>query len=159
MQQNTPELLVAVVRTLEAAQIKTWLFGGWAEELSGLRPPGPHGDIDLLYPAATFAQLDTFLKASESVEEIKAKHFPHKRAFRWHHVLIEVFLLCPDANRYVTHFFGIHRFPWPEDTLSASVPILGERMACASSRALTLYRRQHDVVAEAFDQYMSSQQL
>ena len=158
MQQNTPEFLVAVVRALEAAHIKTWLFGGWAEELSGLRPPGPHRDIDLLYPSATFTRLDTFLQTNEGAEEIKAKRFAHKRALRWDGVLVEIFLLCPEAGGYVTHFFGFHRFPWPEDTLLESVPLLGERIASASPSALTLYRQEHGAVAEAYQLYMSRTQ-
>ena len=40
-----------VMALLNGAGASCWLFGGWAEEMRGLRPPAAHGDIDLLYPA------------------------------------------------------------------------------------------------------------
>ena len=32
--------------------VETWVFGGWGEELRGLKPPAQHADLDLLYPGA-----------------------------------------------------------------------------------------------------------
>jgi hypothetical protein len=63
------------------AQIATWLFGGWAEELWHLSPPRLHRDIDLLYPARNFQQLDGWLlMASDELIPIVAKRFSHNRA-------------------------------------------------------------------------------
>ena len=60
-QANNLKFLTATVRELAAAQVQTWLFGGWAEELSGLRSPSLHQDIDLLYPGVDFSALDAVL--------------------------------------------------------------------------------------------------
>ncbi len=69
-----------VMALLESHGVATWLFGGWAEELHGMVPPRDHADVDLLYPATSFAPVDRFLRRGE-VQEIAAKRFPHKRAF------------------------------------------------------------------------------
>jgi hypothetical protein len=44
---NTPsrhslETVQTIMQHLAHAQIATWLFGGWAEQLHALCPPGPH---------------------------------------------------------------------------------------------------------------------
>ena len=57
------------------------IFGGWAEELTGIIPPRDHKDLDLLYLAEDFARFDTFIENQPDLQEIKAKHFAHKRAF------------------------------------------------------------------------------
>src|SRR5437868_1475354 len=51
MPDNTLLLVEQIVRTLSDADIKTWILGGWAEELRGICSPRSHNDIDLLYPA------------------------------------------------------------------------------------------------------------
>jgi len=158
MAENTIHLLVGVVKALADAQIKTWLFGGWAEELSGLRPPGPHRDIDLLYPAQSFGSLDEFLRAHGDAQEIRPKRFTHKRAFRWHGVLVEVFLVCPETEGHVTDFFGgLHRFLWPQDTLSHMVLLPCGECPSASLTALRLYRERHRDVEQAYRRHMASQ--
>lgn len=82
MAENTPELLAEVVTMLADVQMKTWLFGGWAEELSGLCSPRPHRDIDLLYAAQSFDRMENFLRMQSSVKEVSAKRFPHKTRSR-----------------------------------------------------------------------------
>ena len=42
----------------------TWVFGGWAEELSGISPPRLHKDVDLLYPAKDFELVDDIVRRS-----------------------------------------------------------------------------------------------
>jgi hypothetical protein len=139
-----------VVQALAEAQINTWLFGGWAEELLGLRPPGLHRDIDLLYPAQNFETLDEFLRAHGGVEEVRPKGFTHKRAFLWQSVLVEVFLVRSGVEGYVTDFFGTHQFPWPQDTLSHMVILPCGGYPSASPAALRLYRARHDDVEQAY---------
>ncbi len=78
MAENTLDLLAEVIQMLADAQINTWLFGGWAEELSGLCPPRPHRDIDLLYLAQGFTRLDEFLRTQRGAQEATAKRFLHK---------------------------------------------------------------------------------
>lgn len=156
MAENTIHLLVGVVKALADAQIKTWLFGGWAEELSGLRPPGPHWDIDLLYPAQSFRLLDEFLWAHDDAEEIRPKRFTHKRAFRWHGALVEVFLVCPETAGHITDFFGgIHQFLWPQDTLSYTALLPCGECPSASPAALRLYRERHGDVEQAYRRYIA----
>ena len=38
--------------------VETWVFGGWGEELRGLIRPREHADVDLLYPAESWADVD-----------------------------------------------------------------------------------------------------
>ena len=149
MFQSSLELLAEVVQTLADAQVKTWLFGGWAEELLELCPPRPHRDIDLLYPAQSFDRLDEFLRAQRGAKEVEAKRFPHKRAFEWAGVLVEVFLVRSDADVLVTDFFGTFSFEWPQDTLSYTAKLTSGDWPCASPAAQRLYRARHGEVEAA----------
>jgi hypothetical protein len=47
---------------LDEYGVTTWLAGGWVEELYGMAGPRSHHDVGLLYPAATFALVDQFLR-------------------------------------------------------------------------------------------------
>ena len=38
--------------------VETWVFGGWGEELRGLIRPREHADLDLLYPAESWDDVD-----------------------------------------------------------------------------------------------------
>ncbi len=55
---NTLDFVRTVIQKFTDGQMAIWLFGGWAEELHGKRSPGQHNDVDLLYPATDFHQLD-----------------------------------------------------------------------------------------------------
>jgi len=156
MAENTAHLLSATVRALVEAGIRVWLFGGWAEELSGLRPPGPHQDIDLLYPAQDFDRVDEFIRLCNDAEEIRPKRFVHKRAFRWQGVMVELFLVQQGPGGCVTNFFGIHPWEWPEDAFSYTVPLLGGNTPSASPAALCLYRTRHGDVEHAYRQHAES---
>lgn len=50
-----------------------------AEEPLGLRPPGPHLDVDLLSVVQDFATVDSTVREA-GLDEIVAKRLPHKRA-------------------------------------------------------------------------------
>lgn len=129
-----------VMGRLEAHGITTWLFGGWAEELHGLTAPRDHDDVDLLYPAASFALVDRFLQLG-NVQEIVAKHLPHKRAFTSGEVMTEIILVQPDLT---TTFWHRQRYAWPSD-------VFGHRhgtIRAASPAALTGYRAAHGVLHE-----------
>lgn len=152
--RNTQGFLADTLQEFHSAAIDTWLFGGWAEELWGHRPPGLHGDIDLMYPAEDFRAVDEFLSAHGELEEVAGKRFVHKRAFRRHGVLVELFLLRPAPAGLVTDFFGLHSFQWPADTLLHTVPLLGVAVPAASPAALRLYREQHKAVEEAYRQHL-----
>ena len=45
---NDLSFVMRVVDMLEDARLRVWLFGGWAEELRGLRAPCEHADVDFL---------------------------------------------------------------------------------------------------------------
>ena len=152
--RNTQQFLADTLQELAKAQINTWVFGGWAEEMQDFRPPGPHGDIDLLYPAEDFRRVDEFLQSSPDLEEVPGKRFAHKRAFVRRGILIEIFLLFPTRTGFVTDFFGLYRFQWPEDTLSQT-PLPGAPALLASPAALRFYQEQHTAVEQAYQQHLS----
>lgn len=156
--RNTPDFLADTLQELHSAAIDTWLFGGWAEELWGLRSPGPHSDIDLLYPAEDFRAVDQFLLAHEELEEVVGKRLVHKRAFRRQGILVELFLLRHASIELVTDFFSLHSFQWPADTLLHTVPLLGVPVPVASPAALHLYRDQHKAVEETYQQYLAEKE-
>ena len=152
--RNTPQFLADTLRELQSAGISVWVFGGWAEELHGIRPPGPHGDIDLLYPAEDFSAVDQFLQSRTDLEEVQGKRFIHKRAFVRQGVLVELFLLRRAAARYATDFFGVCEFLWPEDALS-EMRLLGVPTLAASSAALRFYRERHTAIEQAYRQHLA----
>jgi hypothetical protein len=122
-------LVLAAVDLLGSYGARTWVFGGWAEELRGLSPPRDHRDIDLLYPAPRFARLDEL-----DLPWIEAKRLPHKRAFTLEGALVEVFLVRRDAEGWFTDF-GRGRHDWPANVFAAS-----GRLPVASAAALTAFR-------------------
>ena len=103
---NTLPFVCALMRQWEEAGLWTWLFGGWAEEVWQLCPPRAHRDIDLLYVAPDFQQLDAWMAQQGELEPIVGKRFHHKRAFIYQGVLVEIFLLEHSDNSYVTKYFG-----------------------------------------------------
>ena len=64
---NNFELISTIVNCLRAGGMDIWVFGGWAEELQGMRPPGLHTDVDLLLRAPDFGLLDAFARAGNKV--------------------------------------------------------------------------------------------
>ena len=99
-QNNDLSFVLRVADLLESARLRTWVFGGWAEELTGLTPPRRHGDIDLLYPGHDFDRVDRFLDRA-AVDEWIGKRKPHKRAFEFEGVLVELILVQRDEQRLV----------------------------------------------------------
>lgn len=156
--EPTFDFVLGIIRRLAQAQIATWLCGGWAEELWGLCSPRPHQDVDLLYPAPTFARLDQWLASTTDLSDIPAKRFSHKRAVLCEDIMIEVVLLEPDeGGGYLTNFFNqSYQLVWPHDTLSLLF-VRGQRVPVASAEALRLYRQQHRSVAEAYQTYLQWQ--
>ena len=153
--EPTFDFVLGIMRRLARAQIATWLCGGWAEELWGHCRPRPHRDVDLLYPAATFARLDQWLDCTPDLAAIPAKRFAHKRAFLCEDILIEVILLEPDEKGgYLTNFFNWRcQLIWPPDPLEVLF-VSGQRVPVASEEALRLYRQQHRSVVEAYQTYL-----
>ena len=112
--KNDFEFLQTIVAKLKKADIPCVVFGGWAEELSDAIPPRPHGDVDLLYIADDFKNVDRFLKREPDIEEIKAKHFPHKRAFVFDGIAVELLLVSRKGTKLLTNFWDEYELRWPE---------------------------------------------
>jgi len=83
-------LTIRALRMVEHAGFTVALVGGWSRELLGLQPPGPHSDVDLVVTDADIDALDRWLT---SQDEIVAKRFPHKRAFRLDGIMVELHLV------------------------------------------------------------------
>ena len=126
---NDLDFVHDVVQMLGGRGVKVWVFGGWAEQLVGLAEPRRHVDVDLLYPAESFAELDAL-----ELPWIDAKHVAHKRAFAHDGVMVEVFLVKRDDLGYYTQL-PTGTFRWPRDVLSG---VHGLRV-CGPD-ALTRYR-------------------
>jgi Aminoglycoside-2''-adenylyltransferase len=122
---------------LQSHSMRTWVFGGWAEELRCLRAPGRHHDIDLLYPSESFKSIDALIKR-DNIKEITEKRSAHKRAIVLDDGMVELFLLRRDHLGPHTLFWGRHRHDWPDGVLSrvADLPV-------ASTAALRSYRAAH----------------
>ncbi len=124
---------------LDAAGVRTWLFGGWAEELLGLTTPREHHDVDLLYPAADFSLADTFIAAHGRLLEITQKRHAHKRAFLRQGIMIELTLVGAVAADFTTEFWGENSYVWPADLLGfeATDSASRARRPCAPTAPIT----------------------
>ena len=131
---NTLATVSDVMSRLADGPAECFLFGGWAEELLGLRPPGPHRDIDLVHCGVSFAAIERLLAArSDLFAEVQAKRFVHKRAFVHDGVLCEVLLIRDADHAPFTLFWGDTRFAWDVPLLEAR-PI---QMAQAAFRVVS----------------------
>jgi hypothetical protein len=123
---------------LRAHGVETWVFGGWGEELRGLIKPRAHVDLDLLYPAESWDDVDDLY-----FDWIAAKRFEWKRAFMLEDVLVELFLVrCDEQGWYTELARRTHR--WPENVLASN-----GHLRVASSAALASYRHSYRVDAAA----------
>lgn len=135
---NKRDFLKEVVTLLEDNNIKTWIFGGWAEELSGISEAKEHKDIDLLYPGKNFNVVDAFISKNKQIEEIKEKRFYHKRAFLYKGIMAELFLVMGKKGHLYTNFWGTI-YNWPRDLLDSSI----DNFRVASKSALIDYRKNY----------------
>lgn len=130
--RNDLPFVMSAVDLLAEGGLSVWLFGGWAEELRGHVPPGPHRDVDLLYPAPNFERLDAFFLA-ERLDEVGDDR-SYARAFSLDGITIELLLVQRDADGWFTNFRG-GRFRWPADVFERAA-----RPPVASEGALISYR-------------------
>jgi Aminoglycoside-2''-adenylyltransferase len=126
---NDLAFVLRAVDLLRSHGVRTWLCGGWAEELRGQRPPGEHADLDLLYPAPDWARIDEL-----ELDWIEAKRAPWKRAFSLEGTSVELLLVERDSRGWFTRRAG-QRHDWPPDVFSAN-----GRVGVASAAALSSYR-------------------
>jgi len=145
---NDLPLVRAVLEQLHTDGADCWLFGGWAEEVLGLIPPRPHTDIDLLYPAQDFEQLERIIRRRR-LDEVEGKRFLHKRAVVLFGVMVEFFLVRQGKAGYFTSFWGSHRHGWPADVFSSvgdlrvasANGVRGYRLGHAARRAAAIRHR------------------
>lgn len=120
-------VLAEILRSFGTKGVTLDIFGGWAEEVLGMRPPGPHRDIDLVHRAEDFGRVDALLaEQADRLEEVRAKRFKHKRAFRFRGVLCEILLVRSWTSRPVTLFWGDVEFQWLTPLLHEPAVRLGE---------------------------------
>ncbi len=133
---NDLDFVLRAVDLLWAHGARTWIFGGWGEELRGLAPPREHADVDLLYPARDWRRIDTL-----AFDWIEGKHRPWKRAFVLEGTVVELFLVERDAAGWYTQL-ARRRHDWPDNVFSTN-----GRLPVASSAALASYRRAYERAA------------
>lgn len=152
---NDKAFMLSTLGRLESAGIRTWVFGGWAEELLGINSPRPHRDVDLLFLSSDFISLERLLAASPDLTELVAKRFSHKRAFLLENILVELSLVSEQSGQYQTNFFsGGLRFDWPPDTFDWAVPCGDRVIPVASPAALSAYRKLHRQVEASYTAYV-----
>jgi len=134
---NDLSFVMRVVDLLEDARLRVWLFGGWAEELRGLRAPCEHADVDLLYPGKDFARVDAFLAGRD------AKRRGHTRSFELDGIPVRLMLVQRDEQGWYTDLpHARHR--WPADVFATA-----GRLPVASVAALESYRHSRRVDVRA----------
>jgi len=126
---NDLEFVLRAVDRLRSEGIRTWVCGGWGEELRGLAPPHPHRDLDLLYPARDWRRVDSL-----DLDWVPEKHRRGKRAFVLDGTVVELLLVERDERGWFTQR-PRHRHDWPDDVFAAN-----GRIAVASTAALVGYR-------------------
>ena len=135
---NNLAFVERAVGLLSSKGIDTWVFGGWGEELRGLIVPRAHVDLDLLYAAESWDEVDTLY-----LDWIEAKQYTWKRAFTFEGIAVELFLVQRDERGWFTQL-ARRRHDWPENLLgtNGSLPV-------ASTAALASYRHSYRVDAVA----------
>jgi hypothetical protein len=126
------EFVLRAVDVLRAEGIRTWVCGGWAEELRVLTPPCEHHELELLYPARDWQRVDAL-----DLHWIEASHEPHTRAFRFEETPVVLLLVERDKCGWFTQRPD-GRHDWPADVFASS-----GWLAVASAAALQGYRRAH----------------
>jgi aminoglycoside-2''-adenylyltransferase len=129
---NDLDFLLRVVDRLRSEGVRTWVCGGWGEELRGLQPPRPHRDVDLLYPGRDWARVDGL-----ELDWIPGKRADATRAFVIDAVMVKLTLVERDECGWFTRS-PQHRHDWPDDVFSTS-----GRLPVASAAALAGHRRSY----------------
>lgn len=139
---NTQETLVAILELLNVSGVECDIFGGWAEELLGLREPWQHGDIDLVYRGADFTHVDNVIRhRCETFFEVERKRFRHKRAFLFRETLCEIVLVQDSGATPTTYYWGDVPFQWCQPLLHhEAVNLVGRPVTAMSCENLRRHR-------------------
>ncbi len=126
---NDLPFVLRAVDLLKSHGVRTWLCGSWAEDLRGLRPPGRHGDLDLLYPGRDWGRVDAL-----RLDWMDGRTLAWMRAFVLEGTMVELFLVERDARGWFTQFER-RRQDWPDDVFATN-----GRVGVASAAALAGFR-------------------
>ncbi len=126
---NDLPFVLRAVDLLWSQGVRTWIGGGWGEELRGLAPPREHGDLDLLYPARDWNRVDAL-----ALDWIAGARTGSTRAFVLEGTRVELFLVERDARGWFT------RLARRRHELPADVFVTSGRIAVASASALGTFR-------------------
>jgi hypothetical protein len=144
--KNNLLFLRHIIGRLERADVNCIVFGGWAEELAGVTAARLHKDVDLLTVCDSFKNVDAFIHGQPDIEEIRAKHFPHKRAFLCDGVMTEMLLLSRKNNLLVTSFGDQFELEWPPLS-TLSIKIQGRRLTVCAPHVIEYYRQHEKEIA------------
>lgn len=126
---NDLAFVLRAVDLLKSHGVRTWLCGSWAEDLRGLRPPGRHGDLDLLYPARDWNRVDAL-----RLDWMDGRKLAWMRAFVLEGTMVELFLVERDKRSWFTRL-DRRRHDWPDDVFTTN-----GRVGVASTAALAGFR-------------------
>lgn len=150
---NNLDLVRRTVDQMKLHGIKVWLAGGWAEELRGMRPPGPHEDIDVFVLAQDFSEVERALGATPEWHEIMRKRFSHKRAWYVDEIMVECILVTPDLSTSL--FDGRVVVEWPPDIFAEEPLQIG--IPLVSVAALALCRERYPEMEQARSDWGAAQ--
>ena len=142
IRMNTPQTVTKVLSELAELGIAAALCGGWAEQAFGLCRPRDHKDIDLVVEAGDFSKVDESLRNDTLKNEIVAKRFAHKRAFSLAETPIEMYLVQPRPDRFVTLFWGDSEYTWLSP-LTATTRLAGIAVRAVTPENLSRFRRSY----------------
>ena len=153
--ENNQSFVVEVISIFLKHQVLLHVFGGWAEELTGIRPCSAHKDVDFICVDEGTRKIDSILSEISVFAEIEQKRFSHKRAFMYKGIMIEIFL----ARRYVSHCYidlwGRYKICWLESRMSQLIPDAYSTISVVSPDVLQLYRQHYSFVSHS--RYKSAQ--
>ncbi|MDO8512828.1 MAG: hypothetical protein Q7S57_06165 [bacterium] len=152
--ENNFDFLRYIVTRLQQAGIACVIFGGWAEELTGAIAPRQHSDIDILYISDSFKKVDVFIKKQIDITEIPAKHFPHKRAFLCHEIMIEILLVFERDNRLFTNFWNEYELEWPGIPTTPIDYLKKPNLYACKPEVVAFYRQHWARIAEVRAKYV-----
>ncbi len=77
----------------------------------------------------------------------------HKRAWKRQGVLLEAFLVSPDAETLVTNIFGAFLFVWPRGAFSSAVELFQEEYPYVGA-TFRLYQARHSEIEKAYKNHV-----
>ena len=143
---NNLDFVRRTVDRLQFYDLEIWVAGGWAEELRGMRRPGPHEDLDVFVLAQDFNGVEGAMSRTPEWVEIERKRFSHKRAWNSDEIMVECILVAPDLSTSV--FDGRVVVKWPANIFTQE-PLQVAGIPVISEAALVLCRERYPEMEQA----------